>query len=299
MVGIFLLFRWLAIDTAVGGEGDGGDAVFIDADRVRQVEVPTGFCGQRGDHVVRGDVINGGFHGFQVLWLADLELYGLAFRVHWCRVIFQITLEDGGDLRTGGAALWIDRRRSHAVHIAFGVGPAQHFFCPVADRCSVAVAAEIGAGADVFALVRGVFIKGGGELFAGDRVVWPEGAVAVASHDAAFTRPVNRHGVPGVAFHILVWIAEVAFTHGWTAFEAIEHACNHRAGHGHVWCKFCRAGAGHEAFVIGVDHRIVEPVALAHIRKRQCRCLRRRFARVFRRKSRHTRRHHRTDQHGT
>ena len=37
VVGVFLLFRWLAINAAVGGKSDSGNAIVIDADRLRQI----------------------------------------------------------------------------------------------------------------------------------------------------------------------------------------------------------------------------------------------------------------------
>lgn len=102
-------------------------------------------------------------------------------------------------------------------------------------------------------------------MFAGDGVVRAEGCLAVAIHDTVLACPVDRHGVPVVAFDVLIRIAEVAAAHGWIAFETIEHACDHAAGHGDIWRKLCCAGAGHEPFVVRVDNGVIVPGAIGNV----------------------------------
>ena len=112
------------------------------------------------------------------------------------------TLQDGCDLRTGGMAFWCELCVAHAVDEPFCIGPAHGFFGPGTDAFGVAVGAEGGAGADVLAFILGVVHEDGGHLFAGDGVIWPEGAVAVAVDDAFFISPVDGVFVVSAACYV-------------------------------------------------------------------------------------------------
>ena len=146
---IFLWFWWVAVDAAVCGEGDGGEAVVIDADWFGKIKVPAGFFSEGCDDGIWCELIDGGGDALQAVRLADDELHGLALWFFWFFGVTKVALHDGCYLCAGGAGLWIDGGGGHATHEAFGIGPGENVFCPAADACGIGVFAEIGTRGNV------------------------------------------------------------------------------------------------------------------------------------------------------
>ena len=139
--------------------------------------------------------------------------------------------------------------------------PCNRLFRPVADAGGVAVVGEVAAGGDIEAFILRIIAQDGGHLLAGDGSVWLEGAVVKAINNADAGGPVHGLGVPVAVGHV----GEVTSAGLRIAFQTMEHSHEHGAAEAGVRFKGRRRGAGHEAVVIDVAHRIVEPVVRAHV----------------------------------
>ena len=91
-------------------------------------------------------------------------------------------------------SLWLELVVGDACEEAFGYCPLYGFAGP--RTWCVGVAGKVGAGCGVEAFILGILHQHGGELFAGDWIVWREGVVADAADDAIGCGPVDGGGVP-------------------------------------------------------------------------------------------------------
>ena len=120
----------------------------------------------------------------------------------------------------------------------------------------------------VIAHVPGILVEHDGQLFPGDGGVGPEAPVAVATGDPEGGGPAHRLAVPGGRVHV----REVhQVVHLGTARQPPQDGDDLPPGGGAVGAEGGLAGAGHEAVLVGVDHRVIEPVVHIHIPEGQVR----------------------------
>lgn len=201
------------------------------------------------------------FGWFAVIVEVSVRLLIVIWQSIFCA---QETQEDGGGLGAGGAALWGEGGFCHAADVAFVVGPEEDVVKTAADaRCIVEIVeGSVVAGGGVVAFIRCVAIENGGELFAGEDVLWSKEGVAVTADDVVFFCPVYSVGVPGIRSNVCE--AGVG-RFGARIFKTIEDGDEHGAVDAEFWRKGIAGGAGHKAGAIDICDILISPVVIRYI----------------------------------
>ena len=201
------------------------------------------------------------FGWFAVIVEASVRLLIVIWQSIFCA---QETEEDGGGLGAGGAALWGEGGFCHATDVAFVVGPEEDVIKTAADARCIGEIVEGGivAGGGVVAFKRCVAIENGGELFAGEGVLWSEEGVAVAADDVVFFCPIYSVGVPSIISNI----SEAGVGRfGARIFKTIEDGDEHGAVNAEFWRESIGGRAGHKAGAIDICDILISPVVIRYI----------------------------------
>lgn len=201
------------------------------------------------------------FGWFAVIVEASVRLLIVIWQSIFCA---QEAEEDGGCLSAGGAALWGEGGFCHAADVAFVVGPEEDVVKTAADARCIGEIVEAGvvAGGGVVAFIRCVAIENGGELFAGEDVLWSEEGVAVAADDVVFFCPIYSVGVPSIISNISeAGVGRFAAR----IFKTIKDGNEHGAVDAEFWREGIAGGAGHKAGAIDICDILISPVVIRYI----------------------------------